>query len=310
MPQDTFGDRLKTEREDRGLSIDGVAENLGVDREHLLALERNDFESLPGEAEMLACLHGYAECLDVDAELMIEDYVGERDRAQARPAEPSAVAVPTESLTEVQSHRRAGARPPTPLGLVAMVIVAVALSAGWFFFSGDEDLPTSDDARVAELANSRVLSSTTSDDPVAQPATPQPAEPQLVAPDPVAVAPPPPAAAPVEPPPTRPTGRLKITEHGVGSAVENRQLTGRADRFAVGSQVYFWTHVVGASPGERIDHVWLMQGVEVMRIPLRIGGPNWRTHSVTALRAGGDWAVEARDSAGKVLARSEFSGVS
>ena len=84
---DTFGARLKSEREDRGLAIQAVAETLGVEQDRLLALERNDFEALPEEAEMMACLHAYAECLEVDAELMIEDYVRERDRCLARLAQ-------------------------------------------------------------------------------------------------------------------------------------------------------------------------------------------------------------------------------
>ena len=47
---ETFGTRLQSEREDRGLTIESVAERVGVDRNSLLALERNDFESLPDHA--------------------------------------------------------------------------------------------------------------------------------------------------------------------------------------------------------------------------------------------------------------------
>jgi cytoskeletal protein RodZ len=77
---DTFGEKLKSEREDRGLSIQAVAEDLGVDHDQLRALERNDFEALPDEAVMVGWLRAYAERLDVDADLMIEDYVQERDK--------------------------------------------------------------------------------------------------------------------------------------------------------------------------------------------------------------------------------------
>ena len=101
---------------------------------------------------------------------------------------------------------------------------------------------------------------------------------------------------------------LRITEYGVGTAVENRQLVGQSDSFSEGTQVAFWTRVQGGSAGHRIEHVWLREGVQASRIALRIGGPNWRTHSTKTLRSGvaGDWAVEARDEAGRVLARSEF----
>ena len=85
---DTFGDNLKSEREDRGLSIQAVAEILRVDHDRLRALERNDFDALPDEAVMMDCLHGYADCLQVDADLMIEDYVQERERSLRRHDQP------------------------------------------------------------------------------------------------------------------------------------------------------------------------------------------------------------------------------
>ncbi len=72
--------------------------------------------------------------------------------------------------------------------------------------------------------------------------------------------------------------------------------------------MWFWTRVDGGTRGDRIDHVWLQDGLETTRISLQVGGPRWRTHSAKMLRAGaaGDWAVEARDTSGRVLARREF----
>jgi len=42
-------------------------------------------------------------------------------------------------------------------------------------------------------------------------------------------------------------------------------------------------------------------------IPLRVGGPDWRTHSTKTLGRPGEWAVEARDESGRVLARASFT---
>jgi cytoskeletal protein RodZ len=44
---ETFGEKLRCEREDRGLSIGEVADITSLDEDRLLALERNDFETLP-----------------------------------------------------------------------------------------------------------------------------------------------------------------------------------------------------------------------------------------------------------------------
>jgi hypothetical protein len=101
---------------------------------------------------------------------------------------------------------------------------------------------------------------------------------------------------------------LSIPEHGVGTGVENRQLVGRGDRFRAGTRVWFWTRVEGGASGNAVDHVWLHEGTEAARVSLKLGGARWRTQSAKTLHPGsaGEWAVEARDAAGHVLARREF----
>lgn len=304
---DTFGDRLKSEREDRGLSIEAVAEILHVDENRLRALEHNDFDALPGERKMLECLHAYAKCLDVDAELMIEDYLGERDKWLRG--------------LETAAERRPRFSP----WLIALVVVAIAILAAWWMLSRDGTAPTPETSVAAAPAEPQSISPETPADVTPTPVelqpvspktpadvTPTPAEPQPLSPKtPTDVAPTP---AEPQPPATRSAemtpvaSSLSITEYGVGTAVENRELVGQSDRFTEGTRVWFWTRVQGGALGDTIDHVWLREGVEVMHISLEIGGPNWRTYSTQTLHAGlaGDWATEARDAAGRVLVRSDF----
>jgi hypothetical protein len=106
-------------------------------------------------------------------------------------------------------------------------------------------------------------------------------------------------------------GRLSITEFGVGKRVVHHQLEQPGVRFKEGTQVSFWTRVVGGRAGERVRHVWLRQERELDSIELSLGGPHWRTHSRKTLYPGsaGQWVAEARDSAGRVLARQEFTCV-
>jgi hypothetical protein len=103
-------------------------------------------------------------------------------------------------------------------------------------------------------------------------------------------------------------GTLTIPDYGVGTAVKNRRLVGESDSFTEGTKVWFWTDVQGGRSGDKIHHVWLREGVEKNRVSLRIGGSRWRTQSNKMLwpDSAGDWAVEARDASGRVLARREF----
>lgn len=58
------------------------------------------------------------------------------------------------------------------------------------------------------------------------------------------------------------------------------------------SAVYFFTRVEGAG-GHDIQHVWSYGGKEIVRVPLRIGGDDWRTWSSKnlGLRRDQDWSV-------------------
>ena len=304
---DTFGDRLKTEREDRGLTIQAVADILRVDHDLLLALERNDFEALPDEAAMMDCLHAYAECLQVDADLMIEDYDRERDKSLHRIEEIAVDQVAETAPPTIPTD--AERRPRYSPWLVALVVVAIAMLAAWWMLSRDGTASTPDTSVAAAPVEPETSPSKA---PADVAPTPAEALAQVAATQvepPVAVAP-----TPVKPPESRSAGPtpasslLSIAEYGVGTAVENRYLVGRNDRFTAGTRVWFWTRVQGGTRGDRIDHVWLHKGVEATHLSLKIGGPSWRTYTTQTLYegAGGDWVVEARDDAGRVLARSEF----
>ena len=273
---DTFGARLQSEREDRGLTIQAAAERVGVEQNRLLALERNDFEALPDEAAMMACLNAYAECLEVDAELMIEDYVQERDKCLARLDEsvPDRTVEIAPAAVPSYGNRQQSFRVLPVVYVMAAIVVVVGV---WWMLSGD-GTPATPEAATATAPVTRTEPQPRTERPVAAPSTP---------------------------------AVMSIDEYGVGTAVKKRRLVGESDRFAAGTKVWFWTRVEGGKTGDRIEHVWLEGGKPTARIPLRIGGSSWRTYSAKTLRAGssGAWAVEARDAEGRVLARREFACV-
>ncbi len=114
--------------------------------------------------------------------------------------------------------------------------------------------------------------------------------------------------APVFPAVAQDQATLKITESGVGSGMEDRNLVGVAELFQEGDQVWFWTRVIGGADGDRIRHVWLRDGEEMLSVGLTLGGPHWRTWTRKTLHPGstGTWTVEARDEAGAILATATF----
>lgn len=104
---------------------------------------------------------------------------------------------------------------------------------------------------------------------------------------------------------------LTVPDHGVGTNVVDRELEGRSGTFDEGTQVWFWTRVVGAEAGDGIRHVWLRGGEERLTVELDVEGSPWRTYSSKTMHPGsvGSWTVEALDREGRVLARQTFECV-
>jgi len=387
VTEETFGDLLRNEREERELSIRSAAETLEADPEWLLALEQNDFDALPDEATMRACLERYADVLDVDAELMIADYdreresflAAQRERAALRAQEEEAArreeeasrraaeaarqaeqAQPTAPLVIDRIKRSPSPAPPTlaststfdtprpakrampilALAAIALLTIGVVGLIGWKRAS-EAEVPTAAvpaAETVADSTNSAAVAATIEPTPAARQEPPgvdtepiekreEPtAEVERIWASPAGVSPteaiarstaepatkstPEPPAVDPRPDPSE-GSQLSITEHGVGTDVQDRKLIGKSDRFTVGTRVWYWTRVLGGGSGDKIDHVWLRDGVEETRISLRVGAATWRTFSSTSLdrEPSSDWAVEARDANDTVLSRVEFSSV-
>jgi len=99
---------------------------------------------------------------------------------------------------------------------------------------------------------------------------------------------------------------LSVPDHGVGIGVEQRALVGESSTFETGTQVVFWTRVLGGESGRSLRHVWSHEGSVTGMVELSIGAAHWRTYSRQTLRSSGEWTVEAQDEDGNVLARRTF----
>lgn len=297
---DNFGESLRHEREDSGLSVEAVSERIGADQNWLLALERNDFEALPdNETVMMDTLRAYAECLGVEADLMIGHYFREREKCLQKLEQAITAQVPLEiSPSAVHPGVDRPSRLPRPLVVSGILVAVVALGA-WWIWSGD--------GAQTVTPGPLVTPPVAAPEPAAAPArveslpVPLAAQPTVVEPSPV--------VTPTEIQPTQKENLGSgpgISKYGVGTAVEDRQLVGEGSRFRKGTQVWFWTRVDSGNSGDKIKHVWLHEGAEVATVPLELGGSSWRTYSSKMLHLAGGWAVEARDEVGQVLARTEF----
>lgn len=71
----SFGEELKRERELRQISLREISEATKISLRHLKALERNEFDGLPGGVFNRGFVRAYAQFIGVDPETMVNAYL-------------------------------------------------------------------------------------------------------------------------------------------------------------------------------------------------------------------------------------------
>jgi transcriptional regulator with XRE-family HTH domain len=120
--RETFGPRLRRERERRGISLETIAARTNVSIELWIGLEANDFSKWPGGLFARAFVRDYATVLGLDADDVIDDFcrlypIGDRRlmptlRAQAELIGHDLKADDETQLIPGGVERRTGGLPP------------------------------------------------------------------------------------------------------------------------------------------------------------------------------------------------------
>ena len=125
-----FGDRLRREREMRGVTLDEIAESTKISRRSLEALEEENFDLLPGGIFNKGFVRAYARYLGIDEERAVADYV-------AACQEP----LSADDKFPLEVHQdKDERRPPLNekrsfLPLILAVIALVVGVAGWTYWT-------------------------------------------------------------------------------------------------------------------------------------------------------------------------------
>ncbi len=172
----TFGDRLKKEREQRGISLDDISLTTKIGTRLLRALEEEKFDQLPGGIFNKGFVRAYARHIGVDEDQAVADYMTAVGADQPKPAEevfplqaPAQRPPKPEPAPRIHVVRE-GRREPAaevPWGMLAILLLVVALAfASWSYFH-----------REPALERNRVAPPST-----AQPAPPAAPSPQTTTP--------------------------------------------------------------------------------------------------------------------------------
>lgn len=123
----TFGQRIKREREMRGVSLDEIAQATKIGTRSLRALEDEDFDRLPGGIFNKGFVRAYARFLGMDEEQTVADYLV-ASGLEAAPAE--AVEAETAPSSDLWRRRLKA------IGIAALVLAAAAYGGWWLYSTG------------------------------------------------------------------------------------------------------------------------------------------------------------------------------
>ena len=124
-----FGDRLRREREMRGITLDEITESTKISRRHLEALEKEHFDQLPGGVFNKGFVRAYARFLGIDEDQAVADY-STASNEQPEPENKFPLEIHEESNRELNPRRS-----KFPLIFAVAALVGVLVGYGFWIKS-------------------------------------------------------------------------------------------------------------------------------------------------------------------------------
>jgi cytoskeleton protein RodZ len=127
-----FGETLRKEREARGVALETITKITKISNRHLVALEREQFQSLPGGVFNKGIVRGYARVVGLNEEEWVDRYLSAYQSSGAAPDDESDWVQFAENASKGREAAR-GRRPDMRLrwtGVAMLLLVLTGLS--WF----------------------------------------------------------------------------------------------------------------------------------------------------------------------------------
>lgn len=139
-----IGERLKEARLQQDISLDHIQETTKIQKRYLLAIEENNFDTLPGNFYARAFIKEYANAVGLNPNELLEEFKDEVPRAED---------ANTTQYTRIQRSKKKNASAKTPAffsflpTIIVVLLVIGIVFAGWYFYkealSGSNNDPDS-----------------------------------------------------------------------------------------------------------------------------------------------------------------------
>ncbi len=130
----SFGERMRREREMRGIKLEEISESTKISQRNLLALEEEHFDRLPGGIFNKGFVRAYARFLGLDEDQAVHDFLtasAEYDQPAAlQPPDPPTSIVKLAVIPSEASEKRKDL-----VWALAALLVLVAGGIGWYYLN-------------------------------------------------------------------------------------------------------------------------------------------------------------------------------
>ncbi|HUZ05663.1 MAG TPA: helix-turn-helix domain-containing protein [Acidobacteriaceae bacterium] len=126
-----FGELLRREREQRGVTLDSISESTKVTVRNLRALENERFDQLPGGILGKGIVRGYVRCLGLDENEWLRLFLEAHHEPESSPAEPGL----TSFALNISNNRTPAEHSLHMRWTGVGVLLVLLVSFGWFVWS-------------------------------------------------------------------------------------------------------------------------------------------------------------------------------
>ena len=123
-----IGDKLRSAREAKGLSIADIEKTTKIQSRYLTAIEQNDFDKLPGDFYVRAFIRQYAQIVGLDGKELLSEY--HQDIPESKPDEyvENSIDNKSEEVRETTDNKKNLWRnylPKIAIGLGAIIVILI-----------------------------------------------------------------------------------------------------------------------------------------------------------------------------------------
>ena len=122
-----IGDKLRSAREAKGLSIEDIEKATKIQGRYLTAIEQNDFDKLPGDFYVRAFIRQYAQIVGLDGKKLLSEYHEDIPKAEPDEFVEDSIDNKSEEVRKTTSSKKKIWQDYLPRIIVGLAIIVVVL---------------------------------------------------------------------------------------------------------------------------------------------------------------------------------------